>query len=175
MPYEIKLSATPAGFSAEKCVGPGETTVYVRGLFTPESGPLFYKMLDGLARGYLGPHLSEGPRLVSNINNVLVIVRRDLMATVYVDELGYQSRIQPKRSVKKGEGIAREDIADVDDFKIIHSKTGEISIGNDEGFYLLFRVGWKQALYFDLEPLVGSPREIPFWEDSCCVLDTVDI
>jgi len=176
MPYEIKLSAPTAGFTAERCEGPGEMTVYVRGLFTPESGPLFYKMLEGLAGGYLGPHLSEGPRLVSNINNVLVIVRRDLTATVYVDELGYQSRIQPKRSVKKGEGIAREDIADVDDFKLIHSKTGEISIGNDEGFYLLFRVGWKQALYFDLEPLVGNPREIPFGKTlaACWTLLTFD-
>ena len=53
MPYEMKLSATPAGFAAERCEGPAETTVYVKGLFTPESGPLFYKMLDGLARGYL--------------------------------------------------------------------------------------------------------------------------
>ena len=69
MPYEIKLSATPAGFAAERCEGPGETTVYVKGLFTPESGPLFYKMLDGLAQGYLSPHLSQGPRLVSNIND----------------------------------------------------------------------------------------------------------
>ena len=105
MPYEMKLSATPAGFDAERCEGPAETTVYAKGLFTPESGPLFYKMLDGLARGYLGPHLSEGPRLVSDINDVLVIVRRDLTAIVYVDELAYQSRIQHKRSVKKGEGI----------------------------------------------------------------------
>lgn len=176
MPYEIKLSAPPAGFAAETCEGPGEINVYVKGLFTSESGPLFYKMLDGLTQGYLDPHLSEGPRSVSNINYVLVIVQRNLTATVYVDELVFESMIQPKRSVKKGEGIVKEDIADVADFKLIHPETGEISIGNDEGVYLLSRVGWKQFFYFDLEPLVGKPREVPFGKmlAACWTLLTFD-
>jgi hypothetical protein len=162
MPYEIKLKAPPAGFAAERCQGPGEVTIYTGGLFTPESGRHFYNMLDGLAQAYLGPYLAKGPKLVSNVNDLLVIVRKDLNATVYVNELGYRAKIRPRRTIKKGEGVAREDIADVDDFEIIHPTAGNISIGKEEGFYLLFRAGWKQALYFDLTPLTGDPREIPW-------------
>jgi hypothetical protein len=161
MPYEIRMKHLPAGFAAET-IRPGEGGfVCTRGLFTPDRDASLYRMLDSFAQQFLGPYFADGPHLAAQVDTVLVVVARDGLAKVYVNDVGISALARAKRPVKKGEGIRYDDIADVIDIKLTHSAEGPLDLANDKAIYFLFRAGWRQAFYFDLEPIAGKDRDVP--------------
>lgn len=162
MSYVIKLHKLPAGFAAESFHGPGEIGIWISGLFTPENGEVFYTILDNFAATYLGPYLNNPPKPLSTVECVLVIVKPNKDAEVYVNEFSILSHMQLKiEKIKKGEGIRYNEIADIDDIKFFTQENKEISVADNEGLYCLIRIGWKQAFFFDLRPFAGEKRDIP--------------
>ena len=93
--------------------------------------------------------------LPSDVHHFLIVAAPDGKLTVYVNELEIRSRIQARHSKQAGEVVWSTDIADIVEMNI------GVDIPTDHGMCLLFSVGWRKGLYFDLAPLAPErqPRD----------------
>jgi hypothetical protein len=94
---------------------------------------------------------------LGNVDHMLGIIRRDHTATVYANELVYQFGGEFMRpDVGEGEPVTDKDLKEVR-----HLSFQGVSIPPEAGFVFLFSIGWRKALFFDMQPLVpeGTPRD----------------
>jgi len=154
--YEVNLGFQLAGFPTHSIQGPGEVEIDIKGFATPDdNGKVFYRMLENTSNMFLVPYLKDGKHFVSDINNCLVVLHKNQKATVYINA-PLMVRIRTKKSIKKGQPLYKDDIADACDFMI-----QDVHIGDDEGVLFYFQVDWRQAFYFDLLPPDVDRREVP--------------
>ncbi len=108
--------------------------------------------LEGLQNAVFSkiPGLPD-PRI---LHTLLVVIRQDLSATAYIDEISPVARIKAARAVTAGEPIFVTDITEVTSFDI------GVEIPPDCGVILVRAHGWRTALYYDLCPIHpdGTPR-----------------
>jgi hypothetical protein len=93
----------------------------------------------------------------STVDHLLVIIRRDKTATVYVNELNFKLSVQVKRGIEKIEKDAPvydDNIADIERVII-----DNVSIPSDAGFAFLFSHGWRKGLFYDFSPLASETLE----------------
>jgi hypothetical protein len=147
MPTEIRLDKLPCGVSAESTFGPGEITVRTREFVTSQDGSLLTDRLEGFPDEALNklPNGWTIPRAI--IDHLLIIVRRDRTAIVYLNELDLRTSVRTKRALKAGEPIGRDDIAD-----IVKLDLG-VRVAPDTGVVLVLSAGWRKALFYDFGPL----------------------
>lgn len=156
MPFEVQLDESSAiGYTAHTVREGEEAAIVVREFLSSEDGNFFIGRLEG----FVSPILSKLPKVPqaypSVIDHFLAIVRLDRMATVYVNELDIRVEVRLKRSVRKGEIIHEQDIAD-----ILKVNLEGVKIPDDAGIIFLFSRGWRKGFFFDLRPLAeeGSLR-----------------
>ena len=127
-----------AGFALETAK-PGEMLkVQTYGALISDD-PLFYTYIDQISSIFLKNIL------VNSIYQFLVILHDNLTADVYFNEIPVKILMLSKRSLKKGEMVYSNDIADIKELVFENIKITE----TDKIIYC-FKVGWKFGLYFNL-------------------------
>lgn len=110
-------------------------------LLTTSDEPKFYEYIEEISNVFL----SKAGVFTNAVFKFLVLIHKDLSADLYINNFPVNAEISPKRSILKGEGIRKEDIAD------IHSlRFPDIEIAETDKVIYCFKVGWKFGLFFDL-------------------------
>jgi hypothetical protein len=154
MPIDFQLPSRVGGISMNHAL-PGQT-VYLRAreLLGPEDADLLSR-LEQLHAGIF----SRIPQLPvpSFIDHLLVVIRRDLTATAYVNELNIVQGITPTRPLAAGTPVYLSDVA------AINSVDPGVDVPADAAVVVVRSHSWRRSLYFDLMPLhaEGGPRELP--------------
>ncbi|MCK4797357.1 MAG: hypothetical protein KAT05_08240 [Spirochaetes bacterium] len=84
--------------------------------------------------------------LINGVYKFLIIIHKDLSADLYINNFPIIAQIRVKREVQKGETISQNDIADVSKLEF-----QDIVIEKTDKIIFCFKVGWKFALFFDLD------------------------
>jgi hypothetical protein len=161
MSHKITLVQLPAGYAMSPMKGPGELRVLVREFVSSEDGDILIQRLEGIPGQILSQVVPQTPGLYSTIDHLLAIIDASRAATVYINELSFITDMQPKRSLKKGEGVFFDDIADIRRMRMCLG-TEPVAVPPETGVVLLFSHGWRKGLYYDLGPLApkeGKPRD----------------
>ena len=150
MPYEIRLDAPPAGYALESATEEGQTVhVAVREFTSSEDGELFVSRLEGIPQQLLSL-IPPGNRVQpSMLDHLVAIIRKDLTATVYLNECEIHAQIRVARPVEAGDPIIEDDVVDISKFSF---KGVEFPV--DAGVVCVFSSGWRKGLFFDVAPLL---------------------
>jgi len=157
MPVDVKLNFLPAGYLIKATPAGEDCSLIVQEFSSSEDGDLFISRLEGLPTILIS--LIPVPNRIpcSMIDNFLAVIRRDLTATVYVNELPIKLGVRAKRAIQAGQAVLEDDIADIETFEFIG-----VEIPLDAGIVVIFSQGWRKGLYYDLGPFhgqVATPRD----------------
>lgn len=149
MKFDIQLTDLLPGYAAASCK-PGEYAWIVQKEFvSSEDGDKFISRMEGIPSLLLNK-ISQihGTIIVqSSIDNLLAILRQDKTATIYINA-AMLAQMKPKKPVNAGQVIYRNDIADVRELVF-----PDIEIPDSVGIVVLFSVGWRKGLFYDLVSL----------------------
>ncbi|HLK55842.1 MAG TPA: hypothetical protein VKU00_04740 [Chthonomonadaceae bacterium] len=95
MPVDITLAETRIGYSTGNARAGEKIGIEVGGFYTTEDGYAFIKRLEGLPSQIL--LLLPTQIRPSQVDHMLVIIRRDKSATVYVNELVFKLDVRFKK------------------------------------------------------------------------------
>lgn len=152
MPHEILLENLPAGVALTSARDGGTVKVAFKEFTSSEDGDLFIQRLEG----FPSEILNKLPVNIkaSTVDHMLVIIKHDKSATVYINELDFIAKIRVKRAIKeKGEPIYHNDIAEIDELRF----NNDVIIPSDAGFIFIFSSQWRKGLFFDFGPLADPP------------------
>ena len=148
MPVEIDLGNAPAGYTLTAARPEEIVEVQFLEFTSSEDGQHFIQRLEGLPSDILNRIY---PRIVpSQIDHMLVILRRGGTATAYINELSIRVRMRASKRVEAGEHVFKNDIIDIDRLEL------SVDIPDDAGFLFVFSVGWRKGLFYDFGP-IGTP------------------
>ncbi len=151
MPYTIRFALLPMGHAAGAAKDGESVSVQPTDFTSTEDGQRFIKSLEAFPNDVLQLLSQQCGVAVSpsQVDNLLVIVNKDLTATVYLNEVRQVLRVRASRTINAGEPVAKNDIvADIDRMEL-----GDISIAPEAGVLFLFSVGWRKGLFYDFAPL----------------------
>ena len=123
------------------------------GFTSTEDGQDFIRLLEGWPEDVLRRLLPQERVMPSQVDHMLVIFRRDGKADVFINNLEPIIHAQASRSIKAGEGVTKDDVADIERYEL------GVPIPDDAGFLYVFSVGWRKGYFFDFGPM--APTEIP--------------
>lgn len=149
MKFDIQLDGLLAGYSTASCK-PGEYLwILAKEFISSEDGDLLISRLEGFPSLLLNKIAQIHKTIIvqSCIDNMLAILRQDKTATIYINA-PMRALMQAKKPVDAGQVIYRNDIADVRKL-VFH----DIEIPDDVGVMVLFSVGWRKGLFYDLVSL----------------------
>jgi hypothetical protein len=107
----------------------------------------FHRIAEGLADYVSGKAMEVGQSVLLNrANAILVVVRPDKSAELWIDAAATALGMRARRSVRAGEAIFQNDVVDV-----VGLKFPKVQIDPGDRVIYLFREGWRFGLYFDLE------------------------
>jgi hypothetical protein len=94
------------------------------------------------------------PKLIipSQIDNLLLIIKPDLTAVAYINEIIETATVKAARAIKKGQNVFANDIKD-----IISIDLG-IEIPKDCALVIIRSFGWRKSLFYDFGPLLREPK-----------------
>jgi hypothetical protein len=147
--FDIQLDDLFVGYSMASC-RPGEYFWMAQKEFvSSEDGDLLIGRLEGLPSLLLNKIAQIHKTIIiqSSISNMLAILRQDKTVTIYINA-PMKGLIQVKKSVDAGQAIYRDDIADVRTLVF-----QDIDIPDGVGVMVLFSVGWRKGLFYDLVSL----------------------
>lgn len=137
MPFEISFTDLPAGYLAASVKMGEQAIVTVREFSSSEDGDLFISRLEGIPSQIIGMLPTESGIKSSIVDHMLVIIRRDKTATVYVNELPILTDVIIKGKDKKaGDLIYADDIADIRKLRF-----HDVEIPKDAGILFLLEEG----------------------------------
>ena len=150
MPFEIDLGNPPGGYALTSARDGDCGQVAYREFTSTEDGQYFIQRLEG----HPDDILKRLPSQISpsQVDHMLAICRRDGNADVYVNELDLRLNVRSARSIEAGEGVLRDDIAD-----IVGVELG-VQIPDDAGVLFVFSIGWRKGLFFDFGPTLPDPQ-----------------
>jgi hypothetical protein len=150
MSIEFKLTERIVGFAASKATGGELVKVICFENLTSLDGLHLTWRLEELHNAIF----SKVPGLpdASLIDNLLIIVKPNLDAIAYVNELQPTASVRVGRAVATGEPLFVSDILDVLEFNL------GVEVPEDFGFVLVRSHGWRKALFYDLRPLGADPK-----------------
>lgn len=145
MSVDFQLSERVVGFVANAAKEGDPVQVVCSEALTSLNGVHLTWRLEGLHNSLFAkvPNLPDP----SAIHSLLVVIKPDLSATAYVNEIKPIASIKIARSVAAGEPIFVADILDMLSFDI------GVDIPPECGVVLVRSQGWRKALYYDLCPL----------------------
>lgn len=148
MAYRLRLDNLPMGHAASAARPNEQVPVIVREFLSPEDGQELIQRLEGIPNDLL-EKVSDRKRIIpSQVDHLLAVIHPDKTLDLYVNELSLSASVQPTRSVKAGEAIYRNDIADIS-----YLNMGGVEIPDDCGFLFVFSAGWRKGLFYDFGPL----------------------
>jgi hypothetical protein len=143
------------GVTAEAKQGPGEIDVWVRMAIDSDT-PHFQIIVEGLVSAIEGCLSAAGKSAqLRSANQILLVIRSDDTAELWVDTAAQTQNITLKRSMTGGSPIFERDIADVTgvDFPLVE-------IGPDDRVVCIFRVNWRFGLFFHLDTDSKLDRDV---------------
>lgn len=149
MPLEFSLPDRPAGFCIT-AAGPGEKVGIIAAEIVPATDPAAVQQrLVSLQRSVFR-HI---PRFEpSSLGHLLLIIRPDLTALAYCNELKPLANVRITRDVKQGDPVFFDDVSE-----IIELTLG-VDVPDDAGVVHYMCMEWKRTLYFDFMPLLLPPK-----------------
>jgi len=158
---EIDLGNPPAGYVLSSAKEGEYAQIAYREFTSTEDGQNFIQRLEGIPNNILQRLPSQiSP---SQVDHMLAICRRDGKADVYVNELDIHLNIRAAWSIKAGEEVLKDHIADIESVKL------GVQIPDDAGVLFVFSIGWRKGLFYDFEPISG-PDPPPRQYDVSAVL-----
>ncbi len=152
MPYEITLKKLPLGYAENAVKGGGRVKVSFMGFFSSEDGDQLITRLEGYPQSILSLIPSHPPILPASVRAMLVIIRRDKTASVFLnDEVIAIGEARIKGGCEKGELLTTNRILDLGRIKF-----KGITIPDDAGVMFVFSVGWRKGFFYDFTPLNGE-------------------
>lgn len=149
MPIEFQLPERPAGFAL--CSGAeGEHGYAQMGAICPATDPaLVQQRLDGLYESVFRHIPNFDP---SKISHALVLIRHDLSATAYVDELRPKAMAKTTRAVNEGDPVLTTDVSEITEVDFGVEVPDDVAVVNYMSAF------WKRSVYFDFFPLIADPQ-----------------
>lgn len=144
-PIRIEDAPDFAGFSAGAAL-PGEVVKVWTRLSLTSDMPLFHQVVESLA-GTIAHMTKPEPKSIKSGEYVLFIIRDDHTAELWIDSAAVCLLCCVKRSMKAGEPIFENDIADIRAMTF-----PKVEFRNTDKVFCLFRVDWKFAFHFDANP-----------------------
>ena len=139
MPIQIQ-SAQPAGYAAEVNDENNRVQVIFREFTSSDDGHHFIQRLEGIPDTLIKALPTIKP---SQVDHLLAVYSEDGTATVYCNELNLILNVRTAKSVKAGESVYVDDIADIAALAV------SAEIPDDAPFLFLFSVGWRKGLFYD--------------------------
>jgi hypothetical protein len=121
-----------------------QTVEYV----STDDGERFIGRVEGFPTSVLQRLPLDRRVLPSQVDHLLVVIRRDSGATVYVNELRFVARVRAARAIAAGSLVTKDDIVDIDRLEF-----EGVAIPPDCGVLFLMSVGWRKGLFYDFGPL----------------------
>lgn len=156
MAFEVQLDAPPAGYVLESALEGETARVAVREFTSSEDGELFVSRLEGIPQQLLSLLPANARVAPSMVDHLVAIIRKDLTATVYLNECEIHAQIRVARPVEAGEPVLEDDVIDIGRLSF-----EGVKFPTDAGVACLFSSGWRKGFFFDVEPLLvdGQDRE----------------
>ncbi len=143
----LKLDNPLAGFALTPGKHGDQVQVMSKEFLSSEDGEQLIARLEEISK-FISPLIPGDERISeSTTDHLLLIIKRDSTAELYVNELTITANIQTKRGVEKGDYIYEDDISDIDSIELGRD------IPEDAGIIFLFSRGWRKGLFYDLLPL----------------------
>lgn len=137
-----------AGFSVENVPAGGMAKVLVKGSFTSDEKE-FYTYMKQITNLFL----NKAGLFVNQISYFLIILHADHSADIYINDFTVLQKIRIKRSVKAGERVGIDNVADMDEITF-----PDILITDTDNIIYCFKVGWKFGLYFNFMQVDGKTK-----------------
>ena len=125
---------------------------------SPFNGIILYTVLDQITKLFLNNWIQK--KSVSTINNCLILISKD-KAKIHINIPTFAD-IVSKKSIKMGQLLTREDIADI---RKIHFKDTDIDL--NFGIIYIFTHNWMKCIYFDLSPALPENLKTTKSENLC--------
>ena len=154
MPVDFTFELPPAGYMTANAA-PGDLTwIAVREFTSSEDGDLLISRLEGIPTQVLARIPAQFGVRASTVDHMLLVIRPDLHATVWVNECGIKLRARFGRRIEAGETVYDNDIIDIDAMIF-----DDIDIPDDAAVLVVMSAGWRKGMFFDLTPLgPGAPK-----------------
>lgn len=157
MPYHIKFERPPMGVALSSVKSGEEVAVAYREFTSSEDGDVFISRLESFPSGVLDLLSVEQVIKPSSVDHLVVLIKSDGSADVYINELEIIGKVRVRRSVKKGDPVFDGDIVDFQE--IIFEG---LDIPDDVAVMVLFSQGWRKGLFFDFGPILPTPVKRDF-------------
>jgi hypothetical protein len=153
MPQDIVFDNLPAGYAENACRSGDKCRVRLMEFISSEDGDELVTKLEGLPQQVLTMlRLSPPGVSPSTVHTLLVIIRKDKTATVYLNnELRQVALIRVKGACTKGEYATDDQILDFGKMTF-----PDVTIPREAGVAYVFSVGWRKGFFYDLSPLHGD-------------------
>jgi hypothetical protein len=125
------------GFALQDGLGGNKIKIQTEG-FLYSSKEMFHIILDQIKNIFSSLDLQKS-------NDFIIIIHPNKEADIYIDNIDITFKAIPKRSVKKGEGIYKRDIADISDINLEGT-----NFDKDDKIIWVFRIDWRFGLFFSL-------------------------
>jgi len=150
MSVSFQLDERLVGFAAEPAAKGEQAKVLVSEWLTSLEGVHLTWRLEEL-QGALFAKIPGFPDPRA-IDSLLVLIKHDLSATAYINEIQPKASIKANRDLTAGENVFAKDILEILSFDL------GVDVPTDSAIVLVRSMGWRKALYYDFSPLgEGAP------------------
>lgn len=146
-PIRFKNVEPFSGFAAESSHGGQTIKVWTRLALTSDD-PLFHRMTESFVS--VINHMAQQAGMwvqVNRADTVLLVIKADNTAELWVDTVAISLRCVVKRNVAAGEAVFEQDIADVNGMSFPC-----VNIEATDRVLCIFRQDWRFAFAFDFNP-----------------------
>jgi Domain of unknown function (DUF4263) len=152
MPAAFQVGERLVGLSAHAATGQEKPLVQVAELVPPQNPARVQLVLEAL-------HATVFSRIPgfpdpSQVRHLVVIVRQDLSATAYINELRLLANVKVNRAVVIGEPAYAKDIAEIREVSL------GIDVPDDAGVVVVTSIGWRRSVYFDFGPFTDVKTRV---------------
>ncbi len=150
MRIEFSLTQPTIGWALHSATPTEMVAVRSAALLSPDEAIDVQETLEKLNAGLLDK--IPGLPTRSQIDNLLIVIKRDLTAVAYVNEPPVRAKVRVTRGVEKGEPVQSDDIAEILEVEV------DVDVPDDAAVVAFRSLGWRRSLYFDFGPLAPEPQ-----------------
>jgi hypothetical protein len=152
MPIEFNLPERLVGYAAHTATGNEKAMIQYAELVPPSDPARVQHVLEALQRSLFSriPGFPDP----AQVRHVVVVVRPDLSATAYINELKLLAQCKVTRAVNAGEPVFTKDISE------IHEVSLGIDVPDDAAVVVVTSIGWSRSVYFDFGPFTDEKARI---------------
>lgn len=150
MPVEFTFDLPPAGYAMANASGIEGNLAWiaVREFTSSEDGDLFISRLEGIPSQVIARISPEFNIRASTVDHMVLVIRPDLRATVFVNECRISIRARFGRRIEAGEPVFDKDIIDIDSLHF-----DGVEVPEDAAVLVIMSSGWRKGMFFDFTPL----------------------